>query len=240
VFNIASTDGNPFALPGDSGSVIFDQTQGIVEGSYPAIGLLFAGGSLSGQAFGTLIGACTMSSVFSALQLDTICGGVINDLINSIGRPFSEGAEVKIPVGLDDVRRKAAELRHVRDTVLAQSETGAWIADIVARNAAIWSTIWLSDDTANGLAVRALRRWVSASSTFELLETTVDSETVADWRRLVDHMSRVLPDQEPLFRALFQVIAGVEGRPLRDVLKIPVPTKDKGRSRKGRRPTPKK
>jgi hypothetical protein len=218
VFNIASTDGNPFCDNGDSGSIIFDQsTGGASYLSYPAIGLLFAGGQMDGQP-GTLIGACTMSAVFSALDLDTICSGVINDMIQAVNASAA-GTSASVP----SVKAKAAQLRQVRDTILAQSPAGRTVAALVAKNAAVWSRIWLTDEKARGLAVRAMRQWISASSTFELLECIIDAEIVRAWAALVDHMSSVLPEQEAVFRALHAVLAAHEGKPLREVLRAGLP-----------------
>ena len=46
-FRITSTDGNPFGSPGDSGSLIFDQAAGQLNGTRPVVGLLYAGGTFT-------------------------------------------------------------------------------------------------------------------------------------------------------------------------------------------------
>jgi hypothetical protein len=204
VFNISSTDGNIFADHGDSGSLIFDQSPGSISGSYPAVGLLFAGG---GDPFGTLIGASAISSVFSALSLNTLCGGAINELIQSIGT--------------DDVRRKSAQLRRLRDQVLPQYPGGSALADLVTRNAPTLATLILLDETAHDLAVDAFRGLIEQPTNTALLDSRLDAGTIVRLQRLADHVAHRLPEGAPALSALSDLLTAIEGMSITELLEQP-------------------
>jgi hypothetical protein len=201
VFNISSTDKDIFADHGDSGSLIFDQSPGAVAGTFPAVGLLFAGG---GNPFGTLIGASAISSVFSALSLTTICGGAFNQLIRSIGT--------------GDVRRKSAQLRRLRDEVLPRNPGGSALADLVNRNAPVLAAFILFDETAHDLAVDAFRGLVEQPTNAALLASRLDAGTIGRLQRLAEHVARRLPGQAPALAGLGDLLAATDGMSIGELL----------------------
>jgi hypothetical protein len=61
-FIVTSTDGNAFANRGDSGSLIFDQTPGVLNGTRPAVGVFFAVAGGASRRGTTTSTSCSSSS----------------------------------------------------------------------------------------------------------------------------------------------------------------------------------
>jgi hypothetical protein len=77
--SIASTDGQPFALPGDSGSLVFLRQRAPHIDTYPCAALVFGM-----NAAGTSVYASNITTVKSILSLDGMCSGLVRELINAI------------------------------------------------------------------------------------------------------------------------------------------------------------
>jgi hypothetical protein len=214
VFFITSTDNNAFCGDGDSGSVIFSRRRGVLHGTYPAVGLLFGAGAADPfhPVVGTMVFACAIGSVFGALQLTTVCSGLINDLIQSVGRSSRAGVHMS-------VETKANQLRQLRDQVLSQTSAGLALSEFVTGNAPALARLMLTDETAHGLAVNALAPWIVKSSNFELLQGIIEADTVARVGLLVDYLAGAIPEQASTLRQLHALLARDEGKTVAELLR---------------------
>jgi hypothetical protein len=217
-FLIDSTDGNPFAADGDSGSVVFSTTSiGSALPGDPPVDIYQAIGLLSGlsSSDSTMVFACSMDTVFSQLHIESLCSGVASQILKSIGADYV--------VSTGGISGKARQLRDLRDTIFPRTPGGQSLAVLLAAKAATWSTIWLTDETARGLTVRAFRDWICAPSNFELLERIVTAEDVAATSRLFGYLGGAHPAEAAVFGGLQALIASAEGRTLGDLLRTAAP-----------------
>lgn len=210
VFNIAAPSGQIFADRGDSGSLIFDQTEGDIRGTLPCVGLLFAGG---GSPFGNLIGACNINTVFASMDLTTVCTCVIRAIIEAIfGRSGTRAEARSIEVSHAEHR-----LRRFRSRVLDASRTGRAVSEFVTRNAPHLTNALLADDETFGLAVRTLEPWVLASTSLEVLDRPIDAATIEAGTALARRVVRQCPELGEI-EPLAQLLKEAEGKPVRTLL----------------------
>ena len=176
-FRITSTDGNVFSSPGDSGSLIFDQAAGQLNGTLPVVGLLYAGGAFNnGTPF---TDANDINSVFGALNLETVCTCVARAIIRAIIEALSREGPFRPPPGLDELRRRERDFRRFRSRALAASKYGRVLDELITENAARGGKILAEDDAAFGAAVRALQPLGDYEVSFlELLDKPIDAKTV--------------------------------------------------------------
>jgi hypothetical protein len=169
-FRITSTNLQPFGSPGDSGSLIFDQAAGQLNGTRPVVGLLYAGGTIRvGPLDIPFTDANDINAVFGALDLTTVCDCVVRAIIRAIfGR---RAADEGTATGLE------RQLRRLRAR-LADTEFGTTIDDLITREAATAGRILASDDEAFELAVEVLTPLAGRPSLTKLLETPLDDDTV--------------------------------------------------------------
>jgi hypothetical protein len=184
-----STDGNLFNNAGDSGSLIFNQQQGELNGTFPVLGLHYAGGSFND---GTPAGfACDINAVFGALNLSTVCTCAVRALIRAIfGRELAErGGEAKL------IATKERQLRALREQVRG-SRVGKGLDDFVSREAARLTQAVLGDPKAFGLAVRALEPLLRHRTVLDMLEMEIDPRTAENVTRLVQQVRKRTRDKE--------------------------------------------
>lgn len=184
-----STDGNLFNNSGDSGSLIFNQQQGELNGTFPVLGLHYAGGSFND---GTPAGfACDINAVFGALNLSTVCTCAVRALIRAIfGRELAErGGEAKL------IATKERQLRALREQVRG-SRVGKGLDDFVSREAARLTEAVLGDPKAFGLAVRALEPLLRQRTVLDMLEMEIDPRTAENVTRLVQQVRKRTRDKE--------------------------------------------
>lgn len=212
-FIVTSTNGNPFSGAGDSGSFILNQTAGELAGTFPVVGLLFAGGT---DAAGVPITIGNdINAVFGALNLTTVCTCVARAIIDSLFANEIGAGEARLTL----VRRKERQLRRLRDQLGRSGPLGEIVEEIIRREAARVGKILSEDDEAFGLAVRAARPILSQSTNLDLLETKLSGEVLDDLAALSTRLSRKsngLKDQFALTKKFFR---GLEGTTIRDVLK---------------------
>jgi hypothetical protein len=208
-FVVSSIDGNEFSSPGDSGSLVFNRTEGEVHGTFPALGLLYAGGTFDTGVPYSL--ACDINAVFGALQLTTICDCVIRAIIRAAGGEASGAGGA--------VRQKETQLRRFRARVLATTPLGKVIDELVTTEAAELGRILVQDEEAFGLAVRAVQPWLRKPTNFEILESRIDAEAVAAIRRLLRRLARRSRRLGPRLTALADTVAGFEGQSVRQLLR---------------------
>lgn len=216
-FRITSTDFNPFGSPGDSGSLIFDQTPGQLRGTLPVVGLLYGGGTFTtplGLPDIPFTDANDINAVFGALDLTTVCDCVMRAIIRAI---FGlEAANEGSATGLE--RR----LRRLRG-MLVDTEFGVHIDDLVTREAAIAGRILASDEEAFELAVKVLQPLAGRALLTKLLETPLDDEMID----AVGRLSAVFGQHDRRLgreaKAIHGALRGLRGSTFGEVLKAAGP-----------------
>jgi hypothetical protein len=212
-FVITSTDGNAFSAPGDSGSLIFNQQRGVLEGTLPVVGLLYAGGTFGDGTPFTL--ACDINAVFGALNLTTICNCAVRALLRAI----LEGVRTERGAAREAVRVKEAQLRRLRAEVLPRTALGKQVEELVTRNAASLAAAILEDEETFALAATALEPWVGKPTTVKLLESTVDAETVERLSRLAERVGRRAPVLRPHLSAMAGALKRTTGMKVAEALR---------------------
>jgi hypothetical protein len=205
VFNIQSTDGNRFGDRGDSGSLIFSTTRGVLSTTYPALGIQFAGG---GTPFGTIIGASAIGSVFALLNIETLCDGAIEALLAAIGGSGTTAT----------TSAKMLQLRRLRDEHLAQTSAGAAFLNIVTMHTPALASSVLTDDETFGLVVKALAPLLSQPTNIHILDTTIDAEMLVSFQRVARRMRDVVPEAGSTIEQLVEAAAKAEGQQVREAL----------------------
>jgi hypothetical protein len=237
-FRIRSTDGNVFSAAGDSGSLIFDQAAGQLNGTLPVVGLLYAGGNFAdGTPF---TDANDINAVFGALNLATVCTCIARAIIRAIVEALSrEGPFRPLPPGFEtEVRRRERGLLAFRSRVLATSKYGRVLDELITEYAARGGKILAEDDAAFGAAVRALTPLAAYETSYlELLERPIDATTV---ERLTELAAHVAASDRELGTRLKRVVAtlrGLEGSTLGRVLEVGVEQTSAQRATRSRRKT---
>jgi hypothetical protein len=212
-FLIRSTDGNQFSRAGDSGSLIFNQRAGELNGTLPVTGLLYAGGSFGDGTPYTL--ACDINAVFGALNLTTVCTGVVRAILRAVfgSREIDDAAMGRL------VRRKERQLRSLRASAVRPSRFGKAFDDFVSKEAATLARVLARDDEAFGLAVRALEPWLTRKTSLDMLETEVDADTVATVRRLTKVLGAQAKSIQPQLDIIHAAVAKAEGRTVGELLR---------------------
>ncbi len=211
-FLIRSTDGNVFSAAGDSGSLIFNQQQGRLNGTLPVVGLLYAGGTLGDGTPITI--ACDINAVFGALNLTTICNCAVRAIIRAVFETEAVGVESTQRL----VARKERQLRRLRSE-MRTSRFGRAADDFVATEAAVLAGAVLEDPEAFGVAVRALEPWLRKRTVLDMLETELDPETVVHFDRLIKVLGAKAKRLRPQLEALRSLIRDNEGAELGKVLR---------------------
>ncbi|MGH9231117.1 MAG: hypothetical protein ACRD07_20715 [Acidimicrobiales bacterium] len=184
-----STDRNPFASAGDSGSLIFNQQQAQLTGTFPALGLQYAG---SREADGTPLAlANDINAVFGELDLMTMCTYALRDLI---------GTSSSHDVGMrrDETRPiadKERQLRALREQVRG-TPVGKGLDDVVSREVARLTDTVLSDPKVYGLAVRALEPLLRQRTVLDMLEMEIEPRTAETVTQLVQEVRKRTRDKE--------------------------------------------
>lgn len=214
----SSTDGNTFTQSGDSGSLVFDQAQGRLDGTRPAIGLHFAGGTLGdGTPFSL---GNDLNAVFGALDLTTVCNGVARSIIRSLfaGRQAELRAQ-GVALSRWPLRHAETQLRRFRSKLLRTTPFGKVIDEFVTVHAAEVGAVLTEDEEAFGLAVRALEPWLAKATTLDIVEASLDAGTVANVDRLATVLGRRIPELKPQLSSLADTVRALEGAPVRKLLR---------------------
>jgi len=212
-FLIRSTDGNVFSAAGDSGSLIFNQQRGTLEGTFPVVGLLYAGGTMGDGAPFTL--ACDINAVFGALNLTTVCNLAVRVLLRAIFRDSAAGREASDRF----LAAKEAQLRRLRSRIFPRTGFGKSLEEFIATRAAFIASAVMGDEETFGLAVKAVAPWVRKPTNLEVLQTPLDAEAVGDLSRLADRLARQVPELRPQLTALRSVVGELEGATVAQVLR---------------------
>jgi hypothetical protein len=212
-FIVTSTDGAAFANRGDSGSLIFDQSPGELEGTFPVVGMFFA---VSNGGITTWHN--DINVIFDQLRLTTLCDCAARALIEAISGT-SERTERQV-VRRDIVREKDLQLRRLRARVLRGTSFGKLAEEYLVPETAHLARVIMEDDEAFGLAVKTLRPWVLQRTNFDILESELDEETVENFGRLADRVAEVHPDLKRKMRTMKLSLAAVKGKQVRQVLRV--------------------
>lgn len=207
-FIVTSTNTNAFANRGDSGSLIFDQAAGTLNGTRPVVGMFFAVSNGGITTWHNNIGA-----VFAQLNLTTICDCAIRALLDAIG-----GTRRGLEARGASLSRKERQLRALRDSILPETPFGRSLGKVLeAETATILSAI-SQDEEAFGLAVRTFAPLVEQRTNADLLDAELDAATVASFGHLADRLGKVEPKLRPQFAAMKASIRAVEGSTVRELL----------------------
>jgi Peptidase family S64 len=211
-FIVTSTDGNAFANRGDSGSLIFDQRQGLLNNTRPVVGMFFAVSN-----GGVTTWHNDINVVFQQLNLTTICDCAIRALIAAIGGA-SRGSAGSDTAADSELRKKERQLRRFRDQIMAETPFGKKVVDFVESEAADLLGAIVEDEEAFGLAVRTFDPWIQQRTNADILDAELDPETVANLGRLTDRIGKVAPRLRGQLRAMKASVAAVEGMRVRELL----------------------
>jgi hypothetical protein len=214
-FVVTSTDGNPFSNAGDSGSLVFNQAEGRVQGTRPVVGLLYAGGTLQDGTPVTL--ANDINAVFGALQLSTVCTCVVRAMLRSVFSPRRAADLGVTSTGLL-LRFKEQQLRILRESILRATPFGRVLDELVTTRAAEVGSLLTEDEEAFGLAVTLLEPWIYKFTNLAILEARIDEETVANTERLVRYLGRKRRHLRPELDGVMQAVQAMAGVPVRRLL----------------------
>lgn len=220
-FRVTSTDGNAFANRGDSGSLIFNQAAGTLNGTRPVVGMFFAVSNGGVTTFHNDINA-----IFAQLNLETVCAAAVRAILDAIF-----GASSGAAAGA--VQGKEVQLRRFRDHLLAAAPAGAIVADLVGAETAELSRAIQEDEESFGLAVRTFEPWVRRATNLEILEAQLDPATVRNFGRLADRVAEVAPRLKEKMTAAKAVVAAVEGKRVADLLSAAGPKQSPRRRGRG-------
>jgi len=206
-----------FGMPGDSGSLVFGTTRGRLQGTFPCVGLYFAGNgrwvsqqpnpndfTVTGLAF-------DIGNVMGQLGLETVCSCIVRSILDAI---FGRQVERASGATTGDVARAEHMMRSFRDGVLAQSTVGKVIAEAIAGTAPEVSRVLSLDPTAFGLAVDMLEPWVKSSTSLAVLERRLDEKTVATATQLLDRIVKLSPETKKLIGPLAAELKKNQGQPV--------------------------
>ncbi len=228
-FIITSTDGQAFSGPGDSGSLILNQTAGELEGAFPIVGLLFAGGT-DGLGMPITI-ANDINAVFGALNITTVCVCVVRAIIRAIF-----GAELMEFRGMNwFLYHKERQLRTFRRRITRRGRFGEVIERQIHTEAARIGQILAEDDEAFGLLVKTLRPLVMLPTNYDVMNTKLDREFLSNLRRFSNRVSRRSRDLRPKIDIAKGLLEEVEGFTLEQVFRSAELSLDPKRRPKKRR-----
>jgi hypothetical protein len=213
-FVVTSTDGNEFSRPGDSGSLIFNQAEGQVQGTRPVVGLLYAGGTLGDGTPVTL--GNDINAVFGALNLSTVCTCVVRALLRSLS---SSGRQLDDRSASRFMRFKESQLRSLREQILRASPFGKVLDGLMTVHAAEVGSLLTEDEEAFGLAVRLLEPWVYKVTNLEILDAEVDEQTLANAEDLVRYIVRQRRDLRAELEGALNSAKAMRGVPVRRLLR---------------------
>ena len=211
-----------FGMPGDSGSLVFSTTRGLIQSTFPCVGLYFAGNgrwvsqqpnpndfTVTGLAF-------DIGNVMALLNLQTVCACIVRSLLEAI---FGTPHRIALPGGpRTDLVRAEAMMRSFRDGVLERSAVGKVISEAIAQTAPDVSRVLALDPTAFGLAVELLTPWVGASTSLAVLDLTIDEKTVATGVRLAERVMKLAPTTRKELQPLVVRFRESQGVPIRKLI----------------------
>lgn len=211
-FIVTSTDRNAFADRGDSGSLIFDQATGLLNTTFPVVGMFFA---VAGGGITTWHN--DINVIFNQLNLTTVCDCVVRAFIEAIFGTIAraEGGRMDIK----DLNRKESQLRWLRDQVLPATPFGKLLVDFVTSEAAELSQAIQEDEETFGLALRTCAPWVRLQTNLDVLEAKLDAETVRNFSHLADRVGKVRPRLRSKMTTIKTALTAVQGMPVRELLR---------------------
>ncbi len=227
VFQIVSPGtgvGNAFGMPGDSGALVFSQTQGQLETTVPCVGLYFAGtgGWVAAQPnpnAWTVTGlAFDIGNVMALMNLETVCTCVVRSILDAIfGRSGDENSADRASTQRA-VARSEKMMRRFRGRVLERSSVGKTIAGAIAQTAPEFSRILAQDPTSYGLAVDLLEPWARASGSLAVLTRRLDEKTVSTAVELGERVMSLAPETKERIAPLVELMKENAGQPVRKLI----------------------
>jgi hypothetical protein len=207
-----------FGMPGDSGSLVFGTARGRIQGTFPCVGLYFAGNGrwvsqqMNPNAFTVTGLAFDIGNVMALMGLETVCSCIVRSILDAIFGRQAERATTR------DIARAEAMMRNFRDGVLAQSTAGKVIAEAIAGTAPEVSRVLALDPTSFGLAVDMLEPWVKTSTSLAVLNRPLDEKTVATATQLLERLGSLAPETKKQFAPLAEQLKKNQGQPVRKLV----------------------
>jgi hypothetical protein len=198
-----------FGQPGDSGSLIFSRNAGQLNGTFPVVGMLFAGTTSN-------IWGNNIANVLNTMNITTVCSKAVEILIDAI---FGAGAAAagSSATGRD---AKVRQLRMLRDRVLAATSAGRDLTNLAESETARLFSAVLNDDDAFGLAVKTLDPWIRHATNYDILEATLDEETIHWFGRFAERVGEIEPDLRNTLSTARDVLVPLQGSRVRDILQV--------------------
>jgi len=208
---IQSDDGNPFALPGDSGSVVFSQESGTWSAPQ-ALGLVF-----SATVGGPYASACDIQQAFSALDLVTVCRGIYLQGVRQ-ARLRAEILFGRVPHHI--LRDQMNRFDELRDYARRASEPGRALVDLATAAIPQFADALHRDPVAFGVYVRLVEKFGLQPTVLDMLEVRIDDEAIDLLHRLLGRVERVEPASGEAGNQLARAVADVRGQRIADLLRV--------------------
>lgn len=205
-FTIDKRNANDPALAGDGDSGSLWVSDDLVEGTdfHPVVGLHYGS-----NATGTHADATPISTVFSQLNLVTLCEGSMLALLES---SYTGKAQ-----------RAALELRQLRNR-MRQTKNGQLIDKMLARYPdVLFETLVLNPETRR-LAFRIIEPLLHGTRDVRELEFgKITAEMVTDIQELLRCVGRIRPDAADALKLVTGLAKRFEGRTIAEILGLPDP-----------------
>ena len=114
---------------------------------------------------------------------------------------------------------KERQMRALRERVLESGKFGQALQSLIRAETARVGKIIAEDDAAFGLLVRALRPLVTKATTYDILETKLDRETVQNLLEFSSRVTRKSRKLRPQLAFAKAVAGAIEGKKLGQVLR---------------------
>ncbi len=116
------------------------------------------------------------------------------------------------------VDAKQAQLRKLWETTVVPSKVGGRVGELITADVPGFTQAVFDDKEAFDLAVEAVRPWLGLETDDEILDTTVESDTVERVARLARRLAVLVPSRGDDLAELTRLVAQMEGERLRDAL----------------------
>ncbi len=116
------------------------------------------------------------------------------------------------------VDAKQAQLRKLWDTTVVPSKVGGRVAELVTADVPGFTQAVFDDKEAFDLAVDAVRPWLVHETDDEILDATVESDTVERVLRLVKRLAVLAPSLGDELAELSRLVGQMQGKRLLDAL----------------------
>jgi hypothetical protein len=217
-------DGNDFSQGGDSGSLYVEQTHPDGREWKRIVGLHWGGSGNDGVGH-------PIRAVFNDLNLTTVCGGVIEALIEAIFSSESETAEAESEIRARALRycpappfrRREGAQFHVgiaRDFErrIKDSKVGSMVLEAIRAQRADVVNFLMDGDGWRATAAALAPLLAGKVTTDEVLDHRITADDIYNFKRVIRTAHRIRPKSKPLFQLAEKLLANAEGRTLNTII----------------------